>query len=125
MDDDLDDIIDILNKNTDKPPLPKPKGFISVKEDKTPLPLQIRKYDSNMTATCHSGGDMLLAAGGLGTHLIEEESKEESTTKKNTRRRSAAAVQNSAKKNTDNNGPLEEVPQEEHKIHSTQIDNLL
>ena len=26
-DDDLDDIIDILNKNTDKPPLPKPAAL--------------------------------------------------------------------------------------------------
>ncbi len=34
MDDDLDDIIDILNKNTDKPPLPRPKD--TLKDDKTP-----------------------------------------------------------------------------------------
>lgn len=37
MDDDLDDIIDILNKNTDKPPLPKPKELITIKEEKNIL----------------------------------------------------------------------------------------
>ena len=92
MDDDLDDIIDILNKNTDKPPLPKPKEVISIKEDKTPpQQLLVRKYDSNMDATCHSGGDV------FNSGQIVEESKE-STSKKNNRRRSAAHVQNSGSK---------------------------
>ena len=45
MDDDLDDIIDILNKNTDKPPLPKPKEqLITVKEEnRSQIIARIRK----------------------------------------------------------------------------------
>ena len=108
MDDDLDDIIDILNKNTDKPPLPKPKEqLITVKEE------NVRKYESNMDATCHSGGDGL--AGG--SRLIEE--TKESTGKKNARRRSAVNVQSSATKQKDQGPSQDEEHQEESKAHSS------
>ena len=104
--DDLDDIIDILNKNTDKPPLPKPKDLISIKDDKTPMPF--RKYDTQINATCHSGGDM------HSRQMIHEEDKE-STNKKNTRRRSAVLASNSSHID----GPIQEGFQEEEKTHSS------
>ena len=110
MDDDLDDIIDILNKNTDKPPLPKPKELITIKEEKG---ITVRKYESNMDATCHSGGDGL--AGG--SRLIEE--TKESTGKKNARRRSAVNVQSSATKQKDQAPSQDEEQPEENKGHST------
>jgi hypothetical protein len=109
MDDDLDDIIDILNKNTDKPPLPKPKELITIKEEKA---APIRKYESNTDATCHSGGDA--HAGG---RLIEE--TKESTNKKNARRKSAVNIQNSATKQQDQGPSQDDEHQEENKAHSS------
>ena len=110
MDDDLDDIIDILNKNTDKPPLPKPKELITIKEENT---IAVRNYESNMDATCHSGGDGL--AGG--SRLIEE--TKESTGKKNARRRSAVNIQNSTTKPKDQEPSQDDEHQEENKAHSS------